>query len=803
MPVMAAGNTKMGVNLTRDITIGDNITVTIWLDCDESVDAFKINTMDWNGTLMDGSNVQVGWWDWLWDAGSIDNIAGQLTGVQGGEQVGTTTNETACTMKLLAANIGSTYVNLTDVQASSGGPQVTVTTYNTTVTVHPDRGTFSASAYSPNQINLTFTAGNGGNYIVVRGKTSGYPSSATDGTEIYNGTDASFDHTSGVDGGETWYYRVYTYNQAYGLMSLNSRTDSATTPVTKMGINTEDVTIGASTNFTIWLNGYEAIDSFKVEYLNWTAAKLTMNSVDDGWWDWLWSHDAINNTAGFLGNVQGGEQTGTSDNKTAFFVNLTFDEVGDCSFTFDGVLAAASGPYVDIIAYNKTFTIHPATGSITATAYNTTQINLTLSKGSGADQVYVRGSTSSYPTTRSSGSLVYSGTASTYSHDGLDPEETWYYSLWSYNSSEGEYSLSYDTATDATASANQAPVIGTPIPNNGSSGQSLTFSWMVQITDPNGNPFNYTIECSNGDNASGNTASNGTKFVVISGLAYSTEYTVWVNVSDYLNTTQEWFTFTTMSASGNATGGGAKIIELFVPNDATTKYRDMHLLVKLINPNTNEPYEGKRTSIDIYAAYVNGSEFVTAQHPDEIGSGLYVYNISLTLVTGDYLAWATIDLNGTTYIDAKIFKVKFSIWDNLSRLYERLNDVTYLVQAGDINVTRMLNYRLNQVEMKIGEISTDVEENTMMDELTNAAINSIFSTIMTILILISALVIGSYLFGRRSTRRLVRAMSPVNAAERMVFGSEPLFTEGRQHHVPHRIVNRNRHETGRQNVRAW
>ena len=785
--VSAAGNTKMGVSCSSDVTIGDGFTATIWLDCDENVDAFKINQMDWNGTLMDGSNVQAGWWDWLWDAGSIDNIVGTLTDVQAGNQTGTTTNETACTIDFLPAYVGTTNINISDAQASSGGPKVPVSTYNTTVTVHPDRGTFSASAYLPNQINLTFTAGNGGNYVVVRGKTTGYPSSATDGIEVYNGSGSSFDHTSGVDGGETWYYRAYTYNQGYGLMSLLSRTDTATTPVTKMGIAVSDTTIDTTTNFSIWLNGYEAIDSFKVGFLNWTAEKITMNSVDDGWWDWLWSHDAINNSAGVLSDVQAGNQTGTADNETAFFVNLTFDEVGDCSFTFDGVLAAASGPYVDIIANNNSFTIHPATGSIVASAYNTTQINLTLIKGSGADEVYVRGSTSSYPTTRVQGSLIYSGTASAYAHDNLDPEETWYYSMWSYNSSEGLYSISYDTATDTTDSANLGPVIGTPIPTNGSTGQSLTFSWMVEISDPDGNTFDYSIECSNGDNTSVNDASNGTKYLVITGLNYSTEYTIWVNVSDYLNTTQEWFTFTTQAESGGG-GAGVKVIELFVPNDAPTRYREIYLLVKLINPNTNAPYEGMRTSIDMYAAYVNGSQFISGEHPEEIGDGLYVLNVSMSLVTGDYLAWATIELDGTTYMDAKIFKVKWDLWDNMSQWLERLNDLTYLVQAGDMNITRMMNYRINQLETKIGVVDVTVQENSLMEQLTNAAIDGVFSTMVMILLFIIALIIGSFLFGARQTRRLVRSMMPLNAAERVVFGSEPMYTEGRKEHVPHRVV---------------
>ena len=99
-----------------------------------------------------------------------------------------------------------------------------------------------------------------------------------------------------------------------------------------------------------------------------------------------------------------------------------------------------------------------------------------------------------------------------------------------------------------TTKANNPPVFGTPSPANGSTGNSLSFSWSIPINDPEGNIFSWTIQCSNGQVNSGTGASNGTKSLALSGLANSTSYKVWVNATDPTGSglyTRRWFTFTT------------------------------------------------------------------------------------------------------------------------------------------------------------------------------------------------------------------------------------------------------------------
>jgi hypothetical protein len=101
-----------------------------------------------------------------------------------------------------------------------------------------------------------------------------------------------------------------------------------------------------------------------------------------------------------------------------------------------------------------------------------------------------------------------------------------------------------------TKANNTPPVFGSPYPTNGSINQPLSFSWSIPINDLEGNPFSWTIQCSNGQTNSGTSASNGTKSVSLSGLSFGTTYKIWVNATDPTPAgsglyTRRWYVFTT------------------------------------------------------------------------------------------------------------------------------------------------------------------------------------------------------------------------------------------------------------------
>ncbi len=87
------------------------------------------------------------------------------------------------------------------------------------------------------------------------------------------------------------------------------------------------------------------------------------------------------------------------------------------------------------------------------------------------------------------------------------------------------------------------PIISGPNPVNGSIISTSSVNWSINITDNDG-LFNFTIECSNGQSNVTNNAMNGTYNLNITGLVFGTNYTVWVNATDGVWNSSEWYTFT-------------------------------------------------------------------------------------------------------------------------------------------------------------------------------------------------------------------------------------------------------------------
>jgi hypothetical protein len=106
----------------------------------------------------------------------------------------------------------------------------------------------------------------------------------------------------------------------------------------------------------------------------------------------------------------------------------------------------------------------------------------------------------------------------------------------------------YTFTTKTNQTADNPPVFGKPSPANGSTGNPLGFTWSILMNDPEGDDFDWTIQCSNGQTNSASGASNGTKTLPLSGLSNATSYRVWVNATDSTGSglyTRKWYTFTT------------------------------------------------------------------------------------------------------------------------------------------------------------------------------------------------------------------------------------------------------------------
>jgi PGF-pre-PGF domain-containing protein len=179
--------------------------------------------------------------------------------------------------------------------------------------------------------------------------------------------------------------------------------------------------------------------------------------------------------------------------------------------------------------------------SFTASAVGTDQIDLSWSVGANCDKTYIEWKTTS-GWNIGEGTELYNDTGTSTSHPGLNAHTTYYYQAWGWNETEG-YSSSYASASDITW--NTPPSYGTPSPVNESIGIDLSLTWSIYISDGDGDYFDWSIECSNGQSNSATGASSGSKSLSISGLDYSTLYTVWVNATDGYDSVEDWFVFTT------------------------------------------------------------------------------------------------------------------------------------------------------------------------------------------------------------------------------------------------------------------
>ncbi len=189
--------------------------------------------------------------------------------------------------------------------------------------------------------------------------------------------------------------------------------------------------------------------------------------------------------------------------------------------------------------------------NLEATTISNTQIQLTWSKGDKADTTYIeRNTVSSW--TRGSGTLIYNGTATSYTDTSLSPHTTYYYQAWSYNTTDNTYSTTNISASNTTS--NTPPTINNETPVNGSTGISIdvTLSW--SCFDPDGDNITYDVyfgvnnpPLKVSSNQSLNSYNPGT-------LNYSTTYYWYIvawDTNDTSNVSSIWCFTTKSKSSGN------------------------------------------------------------------------------------------------------------------------------------------------------------------------------------------------------------------------------------------------------------
>ncbi len=256
-------------------------------------------------------------------------------------------------------------------------------------------------------INLSWTieGSNGGDRVVIRNSTSGYPSDPTGGYETYNSTDMSGPHTdTGLEPGTTYYYSLWIYDSESGYFSDVKETAYNTTNLALPTVVTLSAIGVEETNATIRA---EITSTGGKEPYRWIVWNTSGSPFTDPSKNESFVPDGI--------GIYSKDITGLSNGTQYHFRGLANNSVGWSNGT------------------NITFWTKPQPPSdFGAIAINNTRINLTWTIGNGAVNTTIIQKAGSSPTSRSDyDKIVYNGTGTSCNDTLLDGFTTYYYRAWS------------------------------------------------------------------------------------------------------------------------------------------------------------------------------------------------------------------------------------------------------------------------------------------------------------------------------------------------------------------------------------
>ena len=278
---------------------------------------------------------------------------------------------------------------------------------------------------------------------------------------------------------------------------------------------------------------------------------VTINTRDGI--EFNWTLETRPNVGSASGNdaTNGSKQTSLSgllySTEYTVYLNITNDTHGGENHVY--TFTTGSDPTIwHSASFGGSVTVGSAPSNPTnflATTISRTTINLTWTEGINTDKTRIEYHDSEDLTWNvGDHSLLYNDTAELTQHTGLSPSQTVYYKAWCWNETESAYSTG--VTTNNTTLSNTAPTITDISPANNSDNQEISFTWSCTIEDVE-DTFNWTIECSNGQNSGLNGVTNGSKELEVSGLSYDTQYTIWVNVTDGYDLIKGIYYFTTKS----------------------------------------------------------------------------------------------------------------------------------------------------------------------------------------------------------------------------------------------------------------
>ena len=247
-----------------DVRRGSSFTVGIYVTPQDgkyigsiSTDLIEFSTNVMNCTDVAKGNLLTAYGGFeLFSSGTINNGAGEITDVWW-SKLGADCDVPGYYVNITFTpdTVGTGYVNITEHEAvwfnesippdGDNEDRPTKVTYNATIDIHwyepAEPTSFTATAYNRTAIDLSWDKGTSfdADYTIIEYSESSNPWAMGEGSEIYNGTGTSYQHTGLVEG-KTYYYQAWSYNATDWLYSTTNASDSEATDENQLPIQSSE-----------------------------------------------------------------------------------------------------------------------------------------------------------------------------------------------------------------------------------------------------------------------------------------------------------------------------------------------------------------------------------------------------------------------------------------------------------------------------------------------------------------------------------------------------------------------------------
>ena len=332
-------------------------------------------------------------------------------------------------------------------------------------------------------INLTWNKGSGADTTRIQRKTGSYPSSYSDGTNVYNGT-GSVTGDTGLSEGSVYYYKACSYSSTYNQYSSTGDED--------LGYTYPD-------NVTSATSSKHDGNTVSISFTKGTGADYTYIRRKIG------SYPASRSDGDLVynGTLAGSPVTDTGLYGGHHYYYSLWAYDSDSSYYSSG--------------NNSThiILIHDPPTALAITGQTHNSIDISWSKGVGANYTHIRYKIGSYPTDITDGTLGYNNTGTATTVGSLSSDTLYYFRAWAFNN--GYWNTTYNQTAGYTS-----PVAPTGLLANTTSTSSIEINWSKtsEYTHVRYKTGSYPSSISDGTLSYNGTGTNKNQTGLTQGTAY-------------------------------------------------------------------------------------------------------------------------------------------------------------------------------------------------------------------------------------------------------------------------------------------